>query len=139
MSLPVLRTGVACALVHVTALDVTALGCSASHCHSGRRGQVEDDLRHPGRPHPEDLPLRRLRRAPGGRVEALIIGEAGIEPGSEGISPGAGAPGLPHSLEASPGGQQDLAVGGCGSDLLVAERCRGEQPPGRGGGRGRSG
>ncbi len=43
MSLPILRTGLACALVHVT-----GLGCPASHC----QGQVEDDLRHLGRPQP---------------------------------------------------------------------------------------
>jgi hypothetical protein len=60
MSLPILRTGLACALVHVT-----GLGCPGQPLPFGRRGQVEDDLRHPGRPHPEDLPLRRLRCAPG--------------------------------------------------------------------------
>ena len=70
-------------------------------------------------------------RGPGSGVEALIIGEAGVEPGSEGISPGAGDPGLPHCLQASLGGQQDLAVGGRGRDPLVAEWRRGEQPPGR--------
>lgn len=106
----------------------------ASHPRpSSRAGSAGEDrcLRHPGRPHPEDLPLHRLRRAPGPGVEALIIVEAGIEPGSEGINSGASDPGLPHSLQAPPGGQQDLAVGGCARDLLVAERCRGEQPPGR--------
>src|ERR1039457_6456748 len=34
MALPILRTGLACALVHVT-----GLGCPTSHCHSGARRQ----------------------------------------------------------------------------------------------------
>ena len=45
MSLPILRTGLACALVHVTA----RLGLPGQPLPLG---QVEDDLRHPGRPQP---------------------------------------------------------------------------------------
>ena len=80
---------------------------------------------------PEDLPLHRLRRAQRPGVEPLIIGEAGVEPGSEVLDAGAGDPDLPHCCQARLSGQRDLAVGGRGPDPLVAERRRGEQPPGR--------
>ena len=40
MSLPILRTGLACALVHVT-----GLGCSTSHCHSGAGARSKTTFR----------------------------------------------------------------------------------------------
>ena len=104
--------------------DRPSRACRAAPADSRRH------LCHSGGPHPEDLPLHRLRRAQRPGVEALIIGEAGVEPGCEVLDAGAGDPDLPHCCQARLSGQRDLAVGGRGPDPLVAERRRGEQPPG---------
>ena len=122
MSLPILRTGLACALVHVT-----GLGCPASHC----QGQVEDDLRHPGRP--RSLKSSRSAAyagAPGARGRSFDhpakLASNRVPKESAWVQV---TPGLPHWLRWE--GSRILQLATAGSDLLVTERCRGEQPPGR--------
>lgn len=45
----------------------------------------------------------------------MIVGEAGIEPGTEGISAGAGGPGLPHCPQALLGGSRILQLAAAAS------------------------
>ena len=121
MSLPILRTGLACALVHVT-----GLGCPASHC----QGQVEDDLRHPGRPAALRSPAPPPTPRSGGRGRSFDhpakLASNRVPKESAWVQV---TPGLPHWLRWE--GSRILQLATAGSDLLVTERCRGEQPPGR--------